>query len=829
MVYSVFPSSYISRLLVIFGVFLILLGSIVPVTAHPLGNFTINHFARLRVSNEQVTIRYVIDMAEIPTFQEIQAADKGPDQQPTAAWLKAYGERVVPQYLAGLVFTVDGTRVPLQAQSQSVVLQAGSGGLPTLRIECDLVGKLSAVISGNRRLRFEDTNFAERLGWREMVVMPETGVSIFNSSAFGSPLTDELKAYPENLLTAPLNERMAEFSMTLGVIPAKATALQTREGKPVAQTRDRLAELIAVPEVTPTIALIGLLIATFLGGMHALSPGHGKAVVGAYLVGARGTARHAAFLGLTVTITHTAGVFALGMITLFASQFILPERLFPILSLISGLIVVGVGLRMVLSRARLAMAGSGHSHDHHSHDHHSHDHHHDHHSHDHHHHDHHHHDHDHHSHDHHDHDHSHAHHHHGVGVHTHDGHTHSHLPPGADDEPVTWRSLLALGISGGLLPCPSALVLLLSAISLHRVGYGLLLVLAFSFGLAGVLTVIGLAFVYAGRFFESKTKESTPGTIADLSRLALRYTPVLSAVVVTCLGIIICIQTLPDFKSLAGPSASPVIQSPSQVDEPEHGPSLVGLSALGVLGLGLIFGLKHATEADHVVAVSTIVSEHKSLGRAAIVGGLWGIGHSVSLVVVGLLVLVLRMFIPDRVAPWLDWASPWLEFGVALMIIGLGANALSKALRKRSDVHIHTHTHDGSPHSHIHFHDPDTDHEQAHAHHLHFVKQIGLKPLLVGAAHGLAGSAALTLLVLSQIPSPVLGLVYLVVFGAGSIGGMLAMSGLVGIPFILSAAWVNRFHHVLQVAASLFSILFGVWYAAQNDVVRGLLATVLGT
>ncbi|HNC44125.1 MAG TPA: hypothetical protein PLU80_08165, partial [Acidobacteriota bacterium] len=733
-----------------------------------------------RVSNEQVTIRYVIDMAEIPTFQEIQAADKGPDQQPTAAWLKAYGERVVPQYLAGLVFTVDGARIPLQFQSKSVVLQAGSGGLPTLRIECDLVGKFSGVISGNHQLRFEDTNFTERLGWREIVVMPETGVSIFNSSAFGSPLTDELKAYPENLITAPLNERIAEFSMTLGAIPAKATALQTREGKSVVQTRDRLAELIAVPEVTPTIALIGLLIATFLGGMHALSPGHGKAVVGAYLVGARGTARHAAFLGLTVTITHTAGVFALGMITLFASQFILPERLFPILSLISGLIVVGVGLRMVLSRARLAMAGPGHSHDHH---------------------------HDHHSHDHHDHDHSHAHHHHGIGVHTHDGHTHSHLPPGADDEPVTWRSLLALGISGGLLPCPSALVLLLSAISLHRVGYGLLLVLAFSFGLAGVLTVIGLAFVYAGRFFESKTKESTNGTIADLSRLALRYTPVLSAVVVTCLGIIICIQTLPDFKSLAGPSASPVIQSPSQVDEPEHGPSLVGLSALGVLGLGLVFGLKHATEADHVVAVSTIVSEHKSLGRAAIVGGLWGIGHSTSLVVVGLLVLVLRMFIPDRIAPWLDWASPWLEFGVALMIIGLGANALSKALRKRSDVHIHTHTHDGSPHSHIHFHDPDTDHEQAHAHHLHFVKQIGLKPLLVGAAHGLAGSAALTLLVLSQIPSPVLGLVYLVVFGAGSIGGMLAMSGLVGIPFILSAAWINRFHHVLQVAASLFSIL----------------------
>ena len=213
--------------------------------------------------------------------------------------------------------------------------------------------------------------------------------------------------------------------------------------------------------------------------------------------------------------------------------------------------------------------------------------------------------------------------------------------------------MLALGISGGLLPCPSALVVLLSAISLHRVGYGLLLVVAFSAGLAGTLTAVGLAFVYAGRLFKSTERFSR----------ALTVIPVFSALVISLAGLAICYGAL----SQAAPNFAQILFTASD-------PSFVSASALGVLSLGFVYGLKHATEADHIVAVSTIVSEHRKLTRAALVGGLWGIGHTASLVVVGAIVLALRIAIPERVANW-------LEFGVAIMIVLLGVMAFRRALR----------------------------------------------------------------------------------------------------------------------------------------------------
>jgi ABC-type nickel/cobalt efflux system permease component RcnA len=259
--------------------------------------------------------------------------------------------------------------------------------------------------------------------------------------------------------------------------------------------------------------LVAIAGAFLWGAMHSMSPGHGKTIVGAYLAGSRATAQHALFLGLTTTITHTAGVFALGLITLFASEYILPEQLYPWLSFLSGLMVVAIGLNLFISRLRstqlLKKSSFGHSHtgDHHHH-HHSHDHHH-----------------------HHDHDHSHEHHHHDHG-HSHSDH--SHLPPGADGTPVSWRSLLALGISGGLLPCPSALVVLLSAIALGRTGFGLLLVLAFSLGLAGVLTGLGLLLVYAKRLFEGLPTQVR----------WVRALPAISALCVALIGLGITTQAL---------------------------------------------------------------------------------------------------------------------------------------------------------------------------------------------------------------------------------------------------------------------------------------------
>lgn len=253
--------------------------------------------------------------------------------------------------------------------------------------------------------------------------------------------------------------------------------------------------------------------------------------------------------------------------------------------------------------------------------------------------------------------------------------------------------------------------------------------------------------------------------------------------------------------------------------------TVTSFGVFALLGLGLVFGLKHATEVDHVVAVSTIVSEHRNIFRSALVGGLWGVGHTASLVVVGVLVLVFRIAIVPDVAMW-------LEFGVALMIIVLGLLAVVRVFRKRPDVHLHRHSHDGQSHVHIHFHEPGTQHDTtaaphpkataAHASHSHAISQVGFKPLLVGAMHGLAGSAALTLLVLTQIRSIWLGLLYLAVFGVGSTLGMLLMSGLIGVPFALSSRRLSRFNYGLQSAAGCLSIAFGFWYAYETGVASGL-------
>lgn len=236
------------------------------------------------------------------------------------------------------------------------------------------------------------------------------------------------------------------------------------------------------------------------------------------------------------------------------------------------------------------------------------------------------------------------------------------------------------------------------------------------------------------------------------------------------------------------------------------------VTTFGVLGVGLVFGLKHATELDHVVAISSIVSQHRTVFRSALVGGVWGLGHSASLILVGVLVLVLRVAIPVSLASW-------LEFGVALMIIGLGLSALFRMFRRRSDVHAHQHSHDGQTHLHIHFHEEATAHTDKAPAHSHSLTHIGLKPFLVGAMHGLAGSAALTLLLLTQIPSMWLGLMYLVVFGLGSAAGMMLMSSLIGLPFVLSGRRLSGLNYGLQAAAGCLSVAFGLWYAFETGVI----------
>ncbi|CAN5760243.1 hypothetical protein BH20ACI4_BH20ACI4_34370 [soil metagenome] len=486
------------------GLFILIAAFAISAFAHPLGNFSVNQFSRIEVEKSQIKLRSILDLAEIPTFQLKSEIDTDKDGVYSQSELDAYAARITPEHLANLKLSVDGKSVSLTESSKNITLREGEGGLPIIRVEWNFVSDFQTEISGARRVQFENKNYAERIGWNEIVVGRTSGTSVFDSTAKGSGLSDELKTYPQESLIIPLSERTAEFSVTANALPANAQALQNRDGHATAPVeKDRLAELISVPEVTPSIILFGLLLAFGLGAIHAMSPGHGKTVVGAYLVGSRGTFKHAVFLGLTVTITHTLGVFALGLITLFASNYVLPEKMMPFLSFVSGLLVFFIGVSLFKDRLFSALGWKKNSNHNHGHDHgHSHDHH----------------DHSQHTHEHHDHD--------GL-THSHGGSAHTHLPP----EDISWKSLLGLGISGGLLPCPSALVLMLSAISLGRIGYGLVLTIVFSFGLAATLTAVGLAFLYIGKAFGGSRLAEHP---------IVKGLPVFSAFVITCVGAVIC-------------------------------------------------------------------------------------------------------------------------------------------------------------------------------------------------------------------------------------------------------------------------------------------------
>lgn len=474
---------------------LLIFAAAVSVMAHPLGNFSVNQYSRIEVEKSQIKLRAVLDMAEIPTFQESQTIDTDKDGALSETELNDYVEKISPGYFANLLLTIGEQSIELRPTAKNISLPPGSGNLPTLRIEWDLIGDLPNSENEIRKLRFENKNNPERIGWNEIVVGRNSGINIFDSTAKGSGITDELKAYPQETLLSPLTERTAEFSFTSRTIPPNSNILQNRDGHvstPV--EKDKFAELIAVPEITPTIILFGLFVAFGLGAMHALSPGHGKAVVGAYLVGSKGTPKHALFLGATVTITHTLGVFALGIVMFFASAYVLPERIMPYLSFVSGLLVLFIGLTLFKNRlfSMLGYESNSHRHAEDLHEH---------------------------------------------GdltenfTHTHGGSMHTHTPP----KNVTWRNLLALGISGGLLPCPSALVLMLSAINMNRIGYGIVLTLVFSFGLAATLTAVGLIFLYGGKIFDSPTLSE--------NRI-VKSIPVFSAFVIACVGAVICYNSL---------------------------------------------------------------------------------------------------------------------------------------------------------------------------------------------------------------------------------------------------------------------------------------------
>jgi nickel/cobalt transporter (NicO) family protein len=478
--------------------------------AHPLGNFTINHYSSIEFAEETARITYVLDSAEIPTLQQKAHLDANGDGKLSDEEANAYLEAEMPSLVEDLRLRAGDEILPLEVRDSSAEYRPGQGGLPTLRVEAHLLADLPKDWRGEAH--YADQTYENHLGWREIVVRDGPEVAIRDSTVQAKSVSKELRSYPRDMLSSPPDVREATFTLVPGDGSVEnETAGRTAEhvGTSFDSVTGRVDALVSVERLSAAVVALSMLAAFFWGAAHALTPGHGKAVVAAYLIGARGTARHAGILGLTVTLTHTAGVFVLGAVTLYLSRYILPEVLYPWLSVASGVLVVLIGLTLLyrhldkMSHNRKA----GHTHVEYTHQldgEHSH-----------------------HTHSHRD-EHSHVHH-----THSHGGPTHSHLP--ADDSKITWRGLMALGVSGGLVPCPAALVLLLGAISLDRLGFGMVLVLAFSAGLAVVLTGIGLLMIYARKLFERFTFE------ARVPRLL----PVVSASIITLAGVGIALGALP--------------------------------------------------------------------------------------------------------------------------------------------------------------------------------------------------------------------------------------------------------------------------------------------
>jgi nickel/cobalt transporter (NicO) family protein len=423
-----------------------------PAGAHPLGNFSVNHLDVIRVTSDRVDVRYILDQAEIPTFQE-----RGLKPAVVLARKRAVVAR-------GVSLTVGGRPVPLTiAPGGRIDFPMGQGGLRTTRVELTL----SARVRARGPVVVRDATYRDRVGWRAVVVRPGDGTAVRSDVPSADP-TRGLRVYPTALLSTPAHRTVARLDVEAGdgtVTAPKldATGTQTTRGH---SAGDGFAGIFSDAASGQGVLLFLLLAAFGWGAVHALSPGHGKAMVAAYLVGTRGTARDALGLGLTVTVTHTIGVFALGVVTLALSAYVLPEDLYPWLNLASGLLVLAVGGAVLRSRVRKARHHHAHHHHHHA--------------------------------------------------------------------PITRRGLLAMGASAGLIPCPSALVVLLGAIAQHEVALGLLLIVAFSAGLAATLSALGIAVVHAGRL---------TARISPDDRL-VAVLPAASALVIVAAGTLLTAQAL---------------------------------------------------------------------------------------------------------------------------------------------------------------------------------------------------------------------------------------------------------------------------------------------
>jgi nickel/cobalt exporter len=459
---------------------LLLVAGATGAAAHPLGNFTVNTYSGLRVGPGRLVVDYVVDMAEIPAFQTRQAIDADHDGEVADAEAAAWRARECPRLAGGLRVSVDGRPAPLAVTGSSLRFPAGVGGLETLRLECALAAPLPATGS----LAYTDTNLENRAGWREITAVGDRA-TLETVDVPPTSSSARLTTYPEDQLSSPLDQRAATLRYRPGGPPAPAAAGPAAAGGSapapgsaagVDRATAAFTALVGGRSLSPAFAVLALLLAVGLGAAHAVAPGHGKTVMAAYLVGLRGTLRQAATIGATVTVTHTAGVLILGLV-LSTSRAIASERVYPWLGLGSGLLLAAVGVGLLV-RAR-----TGHHHPHP----------------------------------------------HGHG-HDHDHHHHDH---GADGRPLGRRGLVALGLAGGLVPSPSAVVVLLGGIALGQAWFGVALVVAYGLGMAATLTGVGLLLAHLRTRMDRRLRLPTGSLLARVGRLL----PAVTASVIVVVGL----------------------------------------------------------------------------------------------------------------------------------------------------------------------------------------------------------------------------------------------------------------------------------------------------
>ena len=535
------------RLFLVFLLGAMTVGLPAAALAHPLGNFTINHYAGITVGRDEVQLDVVIDMAEIPTFQERLKIDTDGDgdvsdeEAAAAAPLECLAEG------SALRLAVAGSPVSVGAANRAAVsFPPGLGGLSTMRIECAYAATLPATLSGPTTITFSDTSFTDRIGWREVVASGD-GVAIEANGLPATSPSNRLTSYPAGMISQPLDMR----SVTIVATPqaAPVATVPAAAGPAAAAAAAGVSVVGAVPggvggelpaifqsvDLSPIVLVLSILTALGLGAGHAVTPGHGKTLMAAYLVGTRGTALHAVGLGLAVTVSHTLGILVLAALVVGAQGLLPPDIVVRAAPVIAAVTIVAIGGWMLIAEVRRRLAARSkvpageHSHSP---------------------------EHDAEPHEHHDaaadghpeHDHDHAgadvlggrdHHHDEAplapGEHRHGGIIHSHVPPPGST--ISWRGLIALGLAGGLIPSTSALFILLGSIVAGRPAFGFVLVVVFGLGMALVMSGVGLAMVFA------RTRLDRLPSGSGLGRLA-RHAPLVAAVVVLAFGLYLTAQAI---------------------------------------------------------------------------------------------------------------------------------------------------------------------------------------------------------------------------------------------------------------------------------------------